>query len=389
MAEKRDYYEVLGLQKGATDDEIKKAFRKLAKQYHPDLHPGDKEAEEKFKEINEANEVLSDPDKRARYDQFGHAGVDPNYGGGGAGGGFGGFGGFSGDMGDIFDTIFGGFGFGSNTRSANPNAPRRGSDIQTNVTIDFMDACKGKKMKMKFTRAEQCEDCKGTGAAPGSSAKTCPDCKGSGQVRVSQRTPFGNISQTTTCSRCGGKGRVVDNPCRTCSGQGMVRRTVEKDIEIPAGIDDGQTLRVSGEGNRGQNGGPSGDLHINVNVKPDPLFERDGYDVWTEIPLTFTQATLGDDITVPTVDGKVTYTVPEGTQTGSVFRLRGKGIKKLNRSDRGDHYVRVNIEVPKNLNKDQKEKLREFERSLGEKNYAKRNSFRDKFEKKFKDFFKN
>lgn len=382
---KRDYYEVLGLQKGATDDEIKKAFRKLAKQYHPDLHPGDKECEEKFKEINEANEILSDPDKRARYDQFGHAGVDPNYGAGGGGfsGGFGGFG----DMGDIFDSIFGGFGFGSNQRSARPNAPRRGTDINTAVTISFMDACKGKKLKMKYSRFETCTDCNGSGAAAGTSPKTCPDCNGSGSVRISQRTPFGNISQTTTCSRCGGRGVIVDNPCRSCNGQGMVKKAVEREIEIPAGINDGQTLRYGGEGNRGKNNGPSGDLHITVSVKSDPIFERDGYDVWTEIPLTFAQAALGDEISVPTVDGEVTYTIPEGTQTGTEFRLRGKGIKKLNRNDHGDHYFRVNVEIPRNLSSDQKEKLREFERSLGDKNYAKRKTFADKF-KKFKDLFK-
>ncbi len=381
MAEKRDYYEVLGVSKGASDDELKKAFRKLAKQYHPDLHPGDKDAEEKFKEVNEAYEVLSDPDKRARYDQFGHAGVDPNYGGGA--GGAGGFGGF-GDMGDIFDSIFGGFGGFGGGRRSDPNAPRRGEDIKSSVIIDFMDACKGKSVNIKVNRAQRCDACGGTGAAAGSSPKTCPDCNGRGTVRVTQRTPFGNIAQTTTCNRCRGKGQIIENPCPVCGGQGRVRTSVEKEIEIPAGIDDGQTLRVAGEGNSGINGGPNGDIHINVTVRPDPLFERDGYDVWTDIPLTYTQATLGDDITVPTVDGKVTYKVPEGTQTGTVFRLRGKGIKKINRPDHGDHYVRVNVEVPKNLSREQKQKLKEFEQSLTDKNYAKRSSFFDKLKKKFK-----
>lgn len=383
MAEKRDYYEVLGVSKTATDDELKKAFRKLAKQYHPDLHPGDKECEEKFKEVNEAYEVLSDKDKRARYDQFGHAGVDPNYGAGG-GAGAGGFGGF-GDMGDIFDSIFGGFGGGfGGGRSANPNAPRRGEDIRANVVLDFMEACNGKTVKIRINRAEKCPDCHGTGAAAGSSPKTCPDCHGTGTVRITQRTPFGNIAQTTTCSRCGGKGQIIDNPCHTCNGQGRVKKVSEKEINVPAGIDDGQTLRVGGEGNCGINGGPNGDLHINVTVRPDPIFERDGYDVWTEIPLTYAQATLGDEITVPTVDGKVKYTVPEGTQTGTVFRLRGKGIKKVNRNDHGDHYVRVTVEVPRNLTKEQKEKLRDYEKSLGEKNYAKRKTFFDKLKDKFK-----
>ena len=377
---KRDYYEVLGVSKGASEDELKKAFRKLAKQYHPDLHPGDKEAEEKFKEVNEAYEVLSDADKRARYDQFGHAGVDPSYGGGAGAGGFGGFG----DMGDIFDSIFGGFGGFGGGRRANPNAPRRGEDVKASVIIDFMEACKGKSVNIKVNRAEKCTACGGSGAEAGSSPKTCPDCNGTGSVRITQRTPFGHIAQTTTCNRCRGKGKIVDNPCRVCGGVGSVRSTVEKTVDVPAGIDDGQTLRVSGEGNGGYNGGPNGDLHINVTVRPDPLFERDGYDVWTDIPLTYTQATLGDEITVPTVDGKVTYKVPEGTQTGTVFRLRGKGIKKINRPDHGDHYVRVNIEVPKNLTKEQKQKLKEFEQSLSDKNYAKRSTFFDKLKKKFK-----
>ena len=203
-------------------------------------------------------------------------------------------------------------------------------------------------------------------------------------VRITQRTPFGNIAQTTTCSRCGGKGQIIDNPCHTCNGQGRVKKVSEKEINVPAGIDDGQTLRVGGEGNCGINGGPNGDLHINITVRPDPIFERDGYDVWTEIPLTYAQATLGDEITVPTVDGKVKYTVPEGTQTGTVFRLRGKGIKKVNRNDHGDHYVRVTVEVPRNLTKEQKEKLRDYEKSLGEKNYAKRKTFFDKLKDKFK-----
>lgn len=380
MADKRDYYEVLGVQKGASDDDIKKAFRKLARQYHPDLHPDDKEAEAKFKEINEAYEVLSDKDKRAKYDQFGHAAFDPSYGGAGAGGGFGGFS----DMGDIFDSIFGGFGFGGGSRSSNPNAPRRGADIETSVTIDFMEACTGKKVNVRLNRNEQCPDCHGTGAAAGTQPKTCPDCNGTGTRRVTQRTPFGNISQTTTCSRCGGKGKIVDTPCSKCGGKGQVRSAQDREVEIPAGVDDGQTLRVQGGGHAGINGGPSGDLHIRVDVRPDPIFERDGYDVWTEVPLTYTQATLGAEIIVPTVDGKVKYNVPEGTQAGTVFRLRGKGIRKLYRSDRGDHYVKVTVEIPKNLSKDQKAKLKAFEDSLSDTNYQKRSGFFDKLREKFK-----
>ena len=353
----------------------------MARQYHPDLHPADKAAEEKFKEINEAYEVLSDKDKRAKYDQFGFAGVDPNY-GAGQGGGFGGFGGF-GDMDDILNSFFGGFsGFGS--RSSRPNAPRRGSDVTASVTIDFMEACTGTSKSIRLTRTEACPDCGGTGAAKGSTPQTCPDCKGTGTVRVTQRTPFGNISQSSVCSRCGGKGKTVDKPCQTCSGRGQVKKTISRDIEIPAGVDDGQTLRIQGGGNTGTNGGTNGDLHINVNVRPDPIFERDGYDVWTDVPLTYTQATLGAEIVVPTVDGKVKYTVPEGTQAGTVFRLRGKGIKRLYRSDRGDHYVKVSVEVPKNLTKDQKAKLKAFEDSLTEKNYQKRQGFFDKLKDKFK-----
>lgn len=384
MADKRDYYEVLGVQKGATDDELKKAFRKMAKKYHPDLHPGDKECEEKFKEVNEAYEVLSDPDKRSRYDQFGHAGVDPNFGAGPSGSGFSGFSGFGGfgDMGDIFDSIFGGFG-GGGSRS-NPNAPRRGEDLRANVTIDFMEACKGKKVKVKYSRAEQCSECHGSGAAPGTGAKTCPVCNGSGQERVTQRTPFGNISSTRTCSRCGGKGKVIENPCKKCNGAGRVKTPVEKEIGIPAGIDDGQILRAAGEGNCGTNGGPNGDLHIVVTVRPDPIFERDGYNVWTEIPITYAQAALGAEIVVPTVDGKIKYTVPEGTQNGTTFRMRGKGIKRRGGNTRGDHYVKVNIEIPKSLTKDQQEKLKAFDNSLNEKNYAKRKSFFEKLKDKFK-----
>lgn len=380
MADKRDYYEVLGVEKSASEDDIKKAFRKLARQYHPDLHPDDKAAEAKFKEINEAYEVLSDKDKRAKYDQFGHAAFDPSYGGGGAGGGFGGFA----DMGDIFDSIFGGFGFGGGRHSNNPNAPRRGADIETSVTIDFMDACTGKKVNVRLNRSEQCPDCHGTGAAPGTQPKTCPDCNGTGTKRVTQRTPFGNISQTAACSRCGGKGKIVDTPCSKCGGKGQVRNAQDKEVEIPAGVDDGQTLRIQGGGHAGTNGGQNGDLHIRVDVRPDPIFERDGYDVWTEVPLTYTQATLGSEIIVPTVDGKVKYNVPEGTQAGTVFRLRGKGIKRLYRTDRGDHYVKVVVEIPKNLTKDQKAKLKAFEDSLSDKNYQKRQGFFDKLKEKFK-----
>ncbi len=379
MADKRDYYEVLGVSKGASDDELKKAYRKLAKQYHPDLNPDNKEAEAKFKEVNEAYEILSDSDKKAKYDQFGFAGVDPSY-GGGQGGGFDGFGGFGG-VDDILNSFFGG-GFGG--RRSNPNAPQQGSDIEANITLSFMEACTGKKASIRINRLEKCSDCNGSGAAKGTTAKTCPDCNGTGTVKISQRTPFGNIAQTAMCSRCGGNGKIVDTPCQKCSGKGLVKTPTTKEIDIPAGIDNGQSLRVQGGGNAGKNGGPNGDLHINVTVREDPIFERDGYDVWTDIPLTYTQATLGAEIIVPTIDGKVKYNVPEGTQTGTVFRLRGKGIKKLSRSDRGDQYVKVSVEIPKNLNKEQQNLLKAFDESLSNKNYQKRENFFSKLKDKFK-----
>ena len=389
MADQRDYYEVLGVAKTASEDEIKKAYRQLAKKYHPDLNPGDKTAEEKFKEVNEAYEVLSDPDKKSRYDQFGHAGVDPSYGGGGYGGGgfSGGFGDF-GDINDIFSSFFGGFS-GASTRSANPNAPRKGQDIATNITITFDQACNGAKVDIKLNRMEKCPDCNGTGAANGSTAETCPDCHGSGAVKVTQRTAFGMISSQKVCPKCGGKGKVITNPCPKCHGQGRnsVAKTVT--VDVPAGIDDGQTLNVRGQGHHGLNGGPAGDLRVGITVKPDPVFEREGFDVHIDIPVSFTQAALGDEIVVPCIDGKVKYTIPEGTQPGTVFRLRGKGIKKLNRPDRGDEYVHLTVEVPKNLNKKQKDLLKEFEGSTNPDNYKKRQSFWQKLkDTDIKDIFK-
>lgn len=388
MADKRDYYEVLGLQKGASDDEIKKAYRKLAKQYHPDLNPDNPEAEAKFKEVNEANDVLSDSQKRAKYDQFGHAGVDPSYGGGagGYGGGFGGFGGgFTGDgidLGDIFDSIFGG---GGGQRSANPNAPRRGSDIAIGLDISFMEACKGISHDIEINRAETCDSCNGTGAKSGTTAKTCPECNGQGKVRFQQRTILGAMTSTKTCTRCNGKGKIIENPCPNCNGAGRTQKKKKVVINIPAGIDDGQTLCVRGEGNVGINGGSKGDLNVRITVRKDNLFERRGFDIWCEIPITYTQAVLGDEMTVPTIDGNVKYAIPEGTQPGTVFRLKGKGVKRLQRDGRGDQMVKVVIEVPKRLNKKQKDALQSFEKELDEGNYDKRSSF---FEK-LKNFGKN
>lgn len=380
MAEKRDYYEVLGVTSDASEEDIKKAYRNLAKKYHPDLNPGDKEAEAKFKEVNEAYEVLSDSNKRARYDQFGHAGVDPNFGGGAAGGNP-----FSGgmDFEDIFDTFFGGFGGGGRRSSA--NSPRRGTDVQASVAISFEEAAKGCRKEVSYNQVEVCADCHGTGAAPGTQPKTCPSCGGTGQVKVSQRTPFGVIQSTQICDRCHGTGKIIDTPCRTCGGQGQVRRRKTIEVTVPAGIDNDQILNISGRGNAGFNGGPPGDLHVRISVRPHPVFERRGYDVWCEMPITFTQAALGADVEVPTLDGKVSYHVHEGTQPGDVFRLKGRGIQGIDSRTRGDQYIQITVEVPKNLTDKQKEILKELDASTGEKNYQKRKSFFGKLKDLFDD----
>ncbi|MDE6425857.1 MAG: molecular chaperone DnaJ [Ruminococcus sp.] len=382
MAEKRDYYEVLGLQKGASEDEIKKAYKKKAREYHPDLHPDDPTCEDKMKEVNEAYEVLSNPDKKSRYDQFGHAGVDPSY-GGGAGGFSGGMGGF-GDMGDIFENIFGGFGFntGGSSRS-NANAPRRGSDIQSSVTIDFMEACEGVKKEININRMSTCEACKGTGADGSSTTEVCPDCKGRGSIKTTQNTLFGAIQSSKTCPHCSGKGKIIKNPCQKCRGIGRLRVQKTVSVDIPAGIDDGQIIRLSGRGDCGVNGGSSGDLMVSISMKSHPIFKREGFDIHCDIPVTYMEAVLGAEITVPTIDGDVKYNISEGTQTGTVFRLKGKGVKKINRTERGNQFVTIYVEVPKNLTKKQKDLLREFEASLTEKNYAKRQSFFDKLKKRF------
>lgn len=379
MADKRDYYEVLGVSKDASADDLKRAYRKLAKQYHPDMNPGDKTAEAKFKEVNEAYEVLNDPAKRQRYDQFGHAGIDPSYGAGGGGfGGAGGFGGF--DVGDIFESFFGGGfgGFGGSNRTRNPNAPIRGNDINVTIGLSFMEAAKGCKQKIQIQRLEQCETCGGTGAKKGTSPETCSECGGTGQVKVQQRTPIGIIQTTRTCTRCNGKGKVIKEPCSSCRGMGRVRHSRTLEVSIPVGIDDGQTFMLRGQGDQGINGGPAGDVNIMVTLRPDELFERDGFDVWCDIPITFSQAVLGDEITVPTIDGKVKYEVPEGTQSGTVFRLRNKGIQYVNGRGRGDQYVKVNIEVPRNLSSKQKDVLKDFEKLSSDKNYEKRKTFFDR-----------
>lgn len=381
MADKRDYYEVLGVQKGASDDEIKKAFRTQAKKYHPDLNPGNKEAEAKFKEVNEAYEILSDKTKRARYDQYGFAGVDPNY---GAGAGYGGspFGQDI-DLGDIFNSFFGGFGGGRNTR--NQNAPRRGSDTEVSVTITFEEAAKGCKKEVSYQNVETCKDCNGSGAAAGTQLKSCPACNGSGQVTTQKRTPFGVVQTAQACDRCRGKGKIIEKPCQTCSGTGRTRINRTVTVTIPAGISQDQILNVGGHGNSGFNGGPAGDLHVYVNVKKHELFERKGDDVWCEIPLTFSQAALGHEVVVPTLDGRVSYNVHEGTQPGDIFKLKGKGIPHLNGRGRGDQYVKVTIEVPHNLTSKQREILKQFDEATNEQNYQKRSSFFDKIKNIFKE----
>ena len=372
MAEKRDYYEVLGIQKGASEDEIKKAYKKLARKYHPDMNPGDKEAEEKFKEVNEANEILSDPEKKARYDQFGFAGVDPNYGAGAGGGAYGG--GFDfGDLGDIFGSFFGG-GFGGGQRR-NPNAPQRGESIRASVSVSFTEAAFGCEKSVTLERSEQCPTCKGNGCAPGTTPEICPDCHGTGTVQTRRQTPMGVFASNGPCRKCGGTGQLIHQPCPDCRGTGAVRKRKTIKVNIPAGIDHGQTISLRGQGNAGKNGGPAGDLLITVMVQPHELFHRDGVDVFCEAPITFAQAVLGAELEIPTIDGKVKYSIPEGTQTGTVFRLKGKGIPVLNGRGRGDQYVTVTIETPRNLNKEQKEALRRFSETLGESNYEKRKSF--------------
>ena len=364
MAEKRDYYEVLGVKKGASEDELKKAYRKLAKENHPDLHPGDKECEARFKEINEAYEVLSDPDKRAKYDQFGHAAFDPSQGFGG-GGGFGGFEGFGG-FGDIFSDIFGGgFGFGGGG-GRNPNAPRKGDNLRATVNIKFEEAAFGVKKDVFVSKIEQCHDCKGTGCAEGTTAEVCPDCKGTGTVMSTKRTPFGMVQSSEQCPKCRGRGKIIHSPCKTCRGMGSVRRQHKVSVSIPAGIDDGQTISLKGQGNAGLNGGPAGDLLITVLVQPHARFERDGASILLDQEISFSQAALGAEVEVPTLDGKVKLNIPEGTQTGTTFRLKGKGVPFLRNGGRGDQFVTVNVAVPRSMTSTQKNALRRYAETMGE-----------------------
>ena len=358
----------------------------MARKYHPDLNPDDSEAEAKFKEVNEAYEVLSDKDKRAKYDQFGHAGVDPNFGAGGAGG-YSGFGsGFDmGDLGDLFGSFFGG-GFGGGA-TRNPNAPRRGSDVSSYLTISFEEAAKGCKKEVTYKRIESCNECGGTGAKKGTSVKSCPTCGGTGTVRIGQRTAFGVIQTQRTCDRCGGRGKIVESPCQKCDGKGRVRVSRKYTVNVPAGVDDDQILNVREQGDCGVNGGPNGDLRLQINVRPHPVFERDGYDVLCDLPVTFVQAALGGEVQVPTLDGKITTKIGEGTQPGDVIHLKGKGITRLNGRGKGDQHVRIVVEIPKNLTEEQKSILKQFDSTASDKNYSKRRSFFDKVKNTFKDNF--
>ena len=364
--QKRDYYEVLGVSKGATDDEIKKSYRKLAKQYHPDLNPGDKAAEARFKEVNEAYEILSDKEKRARYDQFGHAGVDPNFNpGGGFGGGFGGFTDMGDiDLGDLFGSFFGGgFGGGGSSRR---NGPQKGETIRTGVAISFEEAAFGCEKEVTVSRTEQCYVCHGTGCAPGTTAEVCPDCHGSGTVRIQRGGGGFSFATTTTCPKCRGAGKIIHQPCKTCNGAGSVRRQKKLAVTIPAGIDNGQAVSLRGQGGAGKNGGPAGDLLIAVTVRPHPTFRREGTSVYMDQPVSFVQAALGAELEIPTIDGTVKYTMPEGTQSGTTFRLRGKGIPGLNGRGRGDQYVTVKVQVPTGLSRAQKDALKAFGTTMGE-----------------------
>ena len=381
MAEnKRDYYEVLGVNKGASAEEIKKAYRKSAMKYHPDRNPGDKEAEEKFKECGEAYEVLSDPDKKARYDQYGFAGVDPNFGAGG-GSGFGGFGGFEGfgDFGDIFSDFFGG-GSGR-SRGSQTNVPRRGENVTSRLDLTFEEAAFGCEKEVSAQRIENCSVCNGTGSADGV-IETCQQCRGTGQVRVVQNIMGMQVQSSSTCPSCGGRGKIIKTPCNTCKGKGKVRRTNRVKVKVPGGVDNGQTVRVRGEGCVGANGGPNGDLLVDIVIKRHPIFTRRDYDVLCEVPISFTQAALGAEIEVPTLDGKVKYAIPEGTQTGKEFIIREKGIPQIGNSRRrGDHRFTVVVETPTKLSKEQKDLLRQLEGTIEE------TPKRKKFIDNLKDFF--
>jgi molecular chaperone DnaJ len=375
MADKRDYYEVLGIAREATEIDIKKAYRTLAKKYHPDVNDGDSESEFKFKEVSEAYAVLSDQGKRKDYDRFGHAGIN----GQGFSGGFSNF-----DFTDIFESFFGGGTFGSSFGGGNKkSAQRKGSDIGYNLNIEFMEAVFGVEKEISITRNENCADCAGTGAKDGSGFDTCQKCSGTGQVRERQRTILGEFVNVRTCDVCGGEGKTVREKCPVCSGKGIVRKNKKLSIKIPAGIDDGQTISLRNEGNPGTKGGPGGDLLVHISVKKHQIFQRDGVDIGIRIPITFTQAALGSKVDIPTLEGKSTYSIPEGTQNNTEFRLKGMGIPKLRGGGRGDIYLQVFVEIPVKLKKRQKDLLREFESISDDKNNTEQKQFSERMDDAF------
>ncbi len=378
MPEKRDYYEVLGVDRNVSEADLKKAYRKLAKQYHPDMNPNNQEAEAKFKEVNEAYAVLSDPQKKQQYDRFGHAGMN-----GSGFEGFGGFGGFDFGVEDIFESFFGGSPFGRSSRQK--AGPRKGADLKYAMEITFNEAAFGVSKEFRVNRKQTCHVCGGSRSKPGTTPQTCKHCNGTGQVRQVQATPFGQMVNMRACEVCRGEGILITDPCEECKGNGWVQKSSTLNIDIPAGIDDGQTISLRGEGEPGTKGGPSGDLYVTIRVKPHPIFSREGYNVICEIPITFTQAALGAEMDIPTLEGTIKYSIPEGTQTGTVFRLRNKGIKHLRSNAKGDQFVKVNVEVPTKLSSKQKELLRQFAEVSGDDVFVQRKNFFDKM----KDLFQS
>ncbi|MCI6995276.1 MAG: molecular chaperone DnaJ [Eubacterium sp.] len=389
MADKRDYYEVLGVDRGADDATLKKAYRKLAKKYHPDMNPGDKEAEQKFKEATEAYGILSDPEKRKTYDQFGHAAFEN---GGGGAGGFGGFDGFNfngGDMGDIFGDIFGDLFGGGRSRRAN-NGPMKGANLRAVVHITFQEAVFGCEKELELTLKDTCKTCGGNGAKPGTSPETCPKCNGSGQVVYTQQSMFGMVRNVQPCPECNGTGKIIKEKCPECRGTGYTSERRKISVSIPAGIDDGQSIRIREKGEPGTNGGPRGDLLVEVQVARHPIFQRQDMNIFSTAPITYAQAALGGAIRINTVDGEVEYEVKPGTQTDTKIRLKGKGVPSLrNKNVRGDHYVTLVVQVPTKLSEDAKEALRAFDAACGNrpagKAQEKKKSFMDKLKETFED----
>ena len=384
---KRDYYEVLGVDKSADENKIKKAYWKLAKKYHPDVNPDNKEAEEKFKEANEAYEVLSNPEKRQRYDQFGHAGVDPNgFSGGGAG-----FSGFDVNLSDLFSSIFGDFGFSpfsTGGGQAAGNGPTRGAHLRYRMNLDFLEAAFGTEREISVRKMEVCDHCKGNGTEDGSTPATCPRCQGSGQINSMQRTVFGQMMTTTTCPECHGSGEKIENACHVCKGSGQVEKEKRLQVNVNAGINEGDRIRLSGEGEPGRKGGPHGDLYIEVHIRPHPVFQRQGNTTYCEVPVTFAEAALGAEVEVPVIDGPMKFKLKEGTQPGEIFTIPDKGIPDIRGRGRGSHKFKVILEVPKHLNEEQKQLLREFDEKSGTHQYEKRESFLDKIKNAFAEWKK-